>query len=201
MRSQNLEQPMSERRPVAFDARERDWPVLAGLGLVVVLLLAVGYAAVSGASRTPIAATMSDQDAHALPAGVAVACGPGQQALLKQVVNAGRPVVLVECAPAAGLAGASAFTTAYAPAMTGVAAPAVYTRADDEVVYSAPVRRRVVARSSGRSWQKSAVVIGSSAGIGAGVGAAVGGKKGALIGAAVGGGSAAIWDQVTRNRR
>jgi hypothetical protein len=26
----------------------------------------------------------------------------------------------------------------------------------------------------------------------------VGGKKGALIGAAIGGGSAAIWDQITR---
>ena len=201
MRSHKLEQPVSERRRVAFDARDRDWPLLAGLGLVVVLLLAVGYAAVSGASRAPVAATMSDQGAQALPAGVAVACGPGQQALLRQVPNAGRPLVLVECAPAAGVAGASALTTAYAPGMTGVAAPAVHTPADDEVVYSAPVRRRVVARRSGRSWQKSAVVIGSSAGIGAGVGAAVGGKKGALIGAAVGGGSAAIWDQVTRNRR
>jgi hypothetical protein len=51
-----------------------------------------------------------------------------------------------------------------------------------------------------RSWQKSAVIIGSSAGVGAGVGAAVGGKKGALIGAAIGGGGAAIWDQATRRR-
>ena len=46
--------------------------------------------------------------------------------------------------------------------------------------------------------KKSAVIIGSSAGVGAGVGAAMGGKKGALIGAAIGGGGAAIWDQVTR---
>jgi hypothetical protein len=201
VRSQNIEQLVSGRRRVAFDARDRDWPLLTGLGLVVVLLLAVGYAAVSGASRMPIAATMSDQGAQALPAGVAVACGPGQQALLRQVLSAGRPLVLVECAPAAGLAGASALTTAYAPGVTSVAAPAVHTIADDEVVYSAPVRHRVVARRSGRSWQKSAVVIGSSAGVGAAVGAAVGGKKGALIGAAVGGGGAAIWDQVTRNRR
>jgi hypothetical protein len=52
----------------------------------------------------------------------------------------------------------------------------------------------------GRTWQKSAVIIGSSAGVGAGVGAAVGGKKGALIGAAIGGGSAAIWAQTTRRR-
>jgi hypothetical protein len=48
--------------------------------------------------------------------------------------------------------------------------------------------------------KKSAIIIGSSAGVGAGVGAAVGGKKGALIGAAIGGGGAAVWDQVTRRR-
>jgi hypothetical protein len=57
---------------------------------------------------------------------------------------------------------------------------------------------RVVRRKSGRSWQKSAVIIGSSAGIGAGVGGAFKGKKGALIGAAIGGGAATIWDQATR---
>jgi hypothetical protein len=63
-----------------------------------------------------------------------------------------------------------------------------------QVVYDEqPVRRT-------RSVKKSAVIIGSSAGVGAGVGAAVGGKKGALIGAAIGGGGAAIWDQVTRRK-
>src|SRR5690606_27691675 len=53
-------------------------------------------------------------------------------------------------------------------------------------------------RKKNRSWQKSAIIIGSSAGVGAGVGAATGGKKGALIGAAIGGGAATIWDQATR---
>ena len=55
--------------------------------------------------------------------------------------------------------------------------------------------------SQTRSVKKSAVIIGSSAGVGAGVGAAMGGKKGALIGAAIGGGGAAIWDQVTRRKK
>jgi uncharacterized membrane protein len=54
--------------------------------------------------------------------------------------------------------------------------------------------------AAGRSVKKSAVIIGSSAGVGAGVGAAVGGKKGALIGAAIGGGGAAVWDQITRRK-
>ena len=61
---------------------------------------------------------------------------------------------------------------------------------DDVVEYRSPKK--------GRTWQKSAIIIGSSAGVGAGVGAATGGKKGALIGAAIGGGAATIWDQATR---
>jgi hypothetical protein len=50
-----------------------------------------------------------------------------------------------------------------------------------------------------RTWQKSALLIGGSAGAGAGLGALVGGKKGALAGAAIGGGAAAIFDQVKRH--
>ncbi len=67
----------------------------------------------------------------------------------------------------------------------------------NQVVYGddrqAPVKRT-------RSVKKSAVIIGSSAGVGAAVGAAVKGKKGALIGAAIGGGGAAVWDQITRRK-
>jgi hypothetical protein len=50
-----------------------------------------------------------------------------------------------------------------------------------------------------RTWQKSALLIGGSAGAGAGLGALMGGKKGALAGAAIGGGAAAIYDQVKRH--
>ncbi len=64
-----------------------------------------------------------------------------------------------------------------------------------------PARERVVFRQPTRSVKKSAVIIGSSAGVGAGIGAAVGGKKGAGIGALIGGGGAAIWDQITRRKQ
>jgi hypothetical protein len=50
----------------------------------------------------------------------------------------------------------------------------------------------------GRSWQKSALIIGGSAGTGAGIGGLVGGKKGAAIGAAIGGGGAALYEAVKR---
>ena len=67
---------------------------------------------------------------------------------------------------------------------------------------SAPVQREgVVVREDapeGRSWKKTALIIGGSAASGAGVGAIVSGKQGALIGAAIGGGAASIYEATRR---
>lgn len=131
---------------------------------------------------------------------VLVGCEPHQRTVVRQTMLDGRPAAYVACvaatapvAPAAGVTsvawpGSDVRVVEPAPAVR----PAVIER---RVVYERAPARRV---SSRRSVAKSAIIIGSSAGIGAGIGAAVGGKKGALIGAAIGGGSAAIWDQVTR---
>jgi len=204
------QQSMGERHRAASSGEGREWPVLAGLGVAIALLLVLGYTVVWGAGREASAEAAVSRGAQALPAGIAIACAPGQQALLKQVASTGQPIVQVECVPAAGQARGASLTSGDAPGVVGVesmaspvgarAVPAVFTPSDDDVVYRPAARRTVVDRRSGRSWQKSAVIIGSSAGIGAGIGAAAGGKKGALIGAAVGGGGAAIWDQVTRRR-
>ena len=84
-----------------------------------------------------------------------------------------------------------------------LSAPQAY--ATERVVAERPVIRRAATQrvasdvASRRSWQKSALLIGGSAGAGAGLGALMGGKKGALAGAAIGGGAAAIFDQVKRN--
>jgi hypothetical protein len=64
---------------------------------------------------------------------------------------------------------------------------------------TASTQRVVSERAPQRTWQKSALLIGGSAGAGAGLGALMGGKKGALAGAAIGGGAAAIYDQVKRH--
>ncbi|MBX5496540.1 MAG: hypothetical protein IRZ15_14500 [Bryobacteraceae bacterium] len=56
-----------------------------------------------------------------------------------------------------------------------------------------PVRKK-------RSIQKSAAIIGGSAGVGAAIGALGGGGKGAAIGAISGGAAGLIYDQLTRNR-
>jgi len=157
-----------------------------------------GAAALSGAacrSTDAVAAAAS-----ASPAPFAVNCGPGQQALIRPGVANGQAISQVDCVPV-GPAGAVAGSPALAtlegdprlvPVAYQAAAPAVVYRPVQ--VARAPVHR--VQR--GRSVKKSALIIGSSAGIGAGVGAAVKGKKGALIGAALGGGAATIWDQITR---
>jgi len=65
---------------------------------------------------------------------------------------------------------------------------------------AAPVQRTVAAREdrAGRSWKKTAMVIGGSTAGGAGVGGIMGGKKGALIGAAIGGGAASIYEASKR---
>ena len=144
---------------------------------------------------------------------VLVNCEPNQRALVRQVLVNGQAVAQVQCVAV----DQQVYGAAYgAPVSygTGVVAPRDYgydTRVvqpavvQQPVVYREPVRttssrRAVTVRDSGRSVKKSAIIIGSSAGIGAGVGAAISGKKGALIGAAIGGGGAAIWDQMTRRK-
>jgi hypothetical protein len=165
--------------------------------------------------------------AHQLPAAqagtpVVVSCEPHQRSLVRPVVINGATVSQVECIaseqPAASVHTAAApAPVAYAPAVRTVRAtrPTYSEIGDAQVVPIASVPARTTAgpvRTSqevvyerepvkkGRSVKKSAVIIGSSAGVGAGVGAAMGGKKGALIGAAIGGGGAAVWDQITRRK-
>ncbi|HSL21342.1 MAG TPA: hypothetical protein VK886_07400 [Vicinamibacterales bacterium] len=191
---------------------------VAGVGALVVTA-ACGTSANGGARalgyQDGMAQPVSQPFAASAPASgqVLVNCEPHQRTLVRQAMVNGQPVAQVECVTAAA--------PVYGAAAYGVAAPADYgydTRVvqpavvQPAVVQSAPVYRETrprtvtqrravtVPASSGRSVKKSAIIIGSSAGIGAGVGAAVGGKKGALIGAAIGGGSAAIWDQVTRRK-
>ncbi len=189
---------------------------VAGLGG---LLFTVGC----GASETGIAAAAQPASIAQPGTPVVVGCEPNQRTLVRPSVVNGVAVSQVECVSAPELAVSAHNVIAqqpgvvpisYQPAGSSVVArpadlgdtriiPASYPAAT-----ARPVRTRQVVYDDRpvrdvkpqRSVQKSAIIIGSSAGVGAGVGAAVGGKKGALIGAVIGGGGATLWDQVTRRR-
>jgi hypothetical protein len=134
-------------------------------------------------------ATTPGADANAL-APVNVQCAPGQRAVVRQVPTPQGTMADVQCVSAYG--DDMVAWNGYAPAAGSPrVVPAVYSPAPQRVVYRDRVERR-----SGRSWKKSALVIGGSAGAGAGVGAIAGGKKGALIGAAIGGGAATLYEAV-----
>ena len=170
-------------------------------------------ASVRAAATDGLGQPVAEQFANAPANGqVLVSCEPHQRTLVRQAVVNGQPVAQVECVAAEASAYGAA-PVGYAPVQQAPVAARNYGY-DTRVVQPAPVYReepRVVRTTTqprviterapqGRTVKKSAIIIGSSAGVGAGVGAAVGGKKGALIGAAIGGGSAAIWDLVTRNK-
>jgi hypothetical protein len=180
----------------------------AGLGA---LLFTVGC----GTSQTAPAAAVAAAPQTSTP--VVVSCEPNQRTLVRPAVVNGSAVSQVECVTTGDMAVAAQNAVAqpmpvnyYTPAAAPARLPDTqYVQAPTypvarsprvvparQVVYDNPAPVREVRR--GRSVKKSAIIIGSSAGIGAGVGAAVGGKKGGLIGAAIGGGGAAIWDQMTR---
>ena len=165
------------------------------------VLVGVGAMALAG-----IALFARSNSSNGLSAAdVNVSCGSGQRAIVRQTISAGVPQVSVDCVQG------SALPATYIGDPLAEAIPAVYTTPLPSrafVTSPAPPVRRVsapAARSSSvaarrsTSWQRRALVIGGSTGVGAGVGALVGGKKGALIGAAIGGGGAALY-QATRDR-
>ena len=101
----------------------------------------------------------------------------------------------IECAPASTLT-----APLYQPASMQMVALDRPTYVPARQVVRSPASRRIVTQETRhrRSWTKTALVIGGSAGAGAGVGALAGGKKGALVGAAIGGGAASLFEAFKR---
>jgi hypothetical protein len=138
----------------------------------------------------------------------AQAAATGASGLPQQVVYVdqfGRPLAATPMmgtpmmgAPMMGARPIPATLETTAPVMVQpIAQPQAYARPASTVrASSAP--RVVRSSESRRSWKKSALIIGGSAGTGAGIGGLVGGKKGAAIGAAIGGGGAALYEAIKR---
>ena len=160
------------------------------------------------AAQTPQAMTIANVptgSAATTNAPTLVQCEPQQDAVTRRSVVAGREVAEVTCvsrmAPA-GYVPAGYYQTPYQPASDIVTQPVVRTETPRPRVVRQTVYRDSAARQSdvrsGRSWKKTALVIGGTTAAGAGVGAIAGGKKGALIGAAIGGGGATIYEAIKR---
>ena len=185
------------------------WGIAAGVFGVGALVIAVGCGGANSTAGVRAQELAGGQlAAQSVTAGqmagspVIVSCEPHQRALVRPTVVNGTTMSQVECVAADSRA--AAYTqAAYGPVATPVAygysAPVSDARVVPVRTYRAAPARQVVYRDpvtvkKGRSVKKSAIIIGSSAGVGAGVGAAVGGKKGALIGAAIGGGASTIYE-------
>ena len=117
----------------------------------------------------PTAALTVLCSAQAFADPIVVACRPGEHAIVRNAIVSGESVTRVQCA-----SNGSAYREA-----------AYRTQSET------PRRAR-------RSWGKSALIIGGSAGTGAGIGGLVKGKKGALIGAALGGGVGSLYEGAKR---
>lgn len=157
------------------------------------------YAWSAPASAMPVSSTLGSIPAMAAAgaASTLVRCAPGQRALVRQAPIDGQMTTTAECVWDTSAAGVSELRAMPVGDIVEYERPrAVPAR----YVVQEPAPRRVVTRrvKPQRSWKKTALVIGGSAGAGAGVGALAGGKKGALIGAAIGGGAASLFEAMKR---
>ena len=187
----------------------------SAMGGLVAGAIALGAAAVMRPSPAP-AFGVDQGSAYAMPVantatfnnGAGLQCQPYEEAVMQRTIVNGREMSAMTCITRANVAPAYYAQPGYA--QPGFAQP-VYGQPvyrDDmvtrPVVRTVPVRRassqsrETVRRESGRSWGKTAMIIGGSAGGGAGIGGLIGGKKGALIGAAIGGGAATIYESTKR---
>ena len=187
----------------------------SAIGGVVAGAIALGAAAVMRPSPAPAFGVDQPASAYAMPVantapfnnGATLQCQPHEEAVMQRALVSGREVSAMTCITRANAApmyyGQPA---AYGQPVYGqpVYAEQMVTRPVVRTVNTAPVRRastqsrETVRRESGRSWAKTAMIIGGGAGGGAGIGGLVGGKKGALIGAAIGGGAATIYESTKR---
>ena len=154
---------------------------VAGLVLIAALFIAAPWAA-------------SAQGNGATTSNALLTCEPSQQVVVRHVAVRGELQLSMQCVGATDLVGATQ-SFAPRPIRTSYASAAPATR----TVRTSSAPRVVREAEPERSWKKTALVIGGSAGAGAGVGALAGGKKGALIGAAIGGGAASIFEAIKRN--
>ena len=141
-----------------------------------------------------------------------VDCGEGRQALVHPSASGASRVECVPMAVAQPQAIGMPYATQFAPAAPVVQERVVYrdrpvtrtasrsTARTSPVASSQPAPVYRESQPQGRSWKKSAIIIGGATAGGAGVGAVLGGKSGAKKGAVVGLVGGTVYDIATRNK-
>jgi hypothetical protein len=136
---------------------------------------------------------------------VAAGCQPHEAAIIQQFTLRGERGLNSQCVIVTGRADAPLAPEPTSPVPGGympagyTPQPAVFQPQPTPAPSVAPrAPRPVRGAESGRTWKKTALVIGGSTAAGAGIGGLVGGKKGALIGSAIGGGASTIYEAMKR---
>jgi hypothetical protein len=190
-----------------------------GVGALVGAFYLGGRVGATSATSAPLAATdlssVAPAENTAATPELAVACEPGQRAVVRTAPGAAPSVACVSDATPVRVRPQMAEVryAAAAPAPAEIvrvadrddrpyARPAVITEPVE--VYrprSRPVsdETREVAAPK-RTVKKSVAIIAGSTAAGAVMGGLVKGKKGAVVGGLLGGGAATVWDQVTRRQ-
>jgi hypothetical protein len=173
---------------------------MKGFGWVAGIVAAGALVAASAYTNKRPESAPAPLAPNAVQAGsTLVDCGPGQDVLLRQANG----VTQVQCVPG---------MVTGAPLSLGNGSDLLQPipmQANVPEVVTAPVQtrpasyeprpaRRVATR--GRTWKKSAVIIGGATAAGAGVGAVLDGGSGAKKGAVVGLVGGVVYDIATRNR-
>ena len=186
----------------------------SAIGGLVAGAIALGAAAAMRPDPAPAFGVDQTGSAYAMPVantasfnnGATLQCLPHEEAVMQRTIVSGREMSAMTCITRANVAPVYYAQPGYAQPVYGqpVYRDDMVTRPVVRTVNTAPVRRvssqsrETVRREPGRSWGKTAMIIGGSAGGGAGIGGLIGGKKGALIGAAIGGGAATIYESTKR---
>jgi hypothetical protein len=181
-------------------------------------VLGLGGLVIASSGRTP---TTTNSATTPTVGSTVVDCGEGRQALVHPLASGGSRVECVPMAAAQPQAIGGAYGSQFVPANSfAPVAPVaqervVYrdrpaarttttrrtsTRNTTPVTYSEPAPVYSEPQRQGRSWKKSAVIIGGATAGGAGVGAVLGGKSGAKKGAVVGLVGGTVYDIATRNK-
>jgi hypothetical protein len=170
------------------------------LSVVCAIVGASGLLAVSACTTRTAAAPASLATPSAVTVGsTLVDCGQGQRPLLQQAND--RTQVL--CVAADATSGIPVLPDGLQPIRVGAQVPAAVHESPAparNASYEKSAPRTMTRRAAGRTWKKSAIIIGGSTAAGAGVGAVMGGGSGAKKGAVVGLLGGVVYDIATRDR-